>query len=160
MYIMLSYFVIVNQYVMDIAKNIKAVREKKGIKQIDMATRMNLERSNYSRIENKGNDISISQLQEIADALEVPLFELIYPKEAKALNKANEAIPSLIKENEDLLNFKKQVETMLGFITGLVPALEGMGITKERVTAQLDPDGKLEKYTMERLEELKATLNQ
>ncbi|WP_168207735.1 helix-turn-helix domain-containing protein [Spirosoma sp. KCTC 42546] len=144
---------------MDITKNIKTIRGQKGIKQIDMAARMNLERSNYSRIENKGNEISIRQLQEIADALEVPLFDLIFPQEAKALSKANSTIPKLIQSNEDLLDFKSKVETLFNFLTGFVPALEQMGFTEEKVRTQLDPDGRLETYTKEKLKELKESLD-
>ncbi|MCC5612669.1 helix-turn-helix transcriptional regulator [Nostoc sp. CHAB 5834] len=143
---------------MDIAKNIKNVRERKGIKQIDMASRMNLERSNYSRIENKGNDISIRQLQEIADAMDIPLIELIFPQEFKGVLKSKEIIPELIKENEELLDFKDKVETIFNFLTSFVPALEQMGFTEEKFKAQLDPEGKLEMYTKERLKELKNSL--
>lgn len=152
------YFGTANQYVMDISKNIKSVRQRKGIKQVDMATLMNLERSNYSRIENKGNDISIKQLQEIADALQVPLMDLIFPFESRSLSKANNNLPKLIKENEDLLKYKSEVENIFKFITSYVPALEQMGFTEEKFSTQLDPDGRLKAYTLDRLEEMKGTI--
>lgn len=63
---------------MDIEKNIKDIRAKKGLMQKEVAEQMGMEKPNYNRLEKKGNKLSIEQLQKIADILGVSLKELIF----------------------------------------------------------------------------------
>jgi transcriptional regulator with XRE-family HTH domain len=62
---------------MDLSERIKKEREKRGIKQVDMANALNLERSNYTRLENRGNKMALEQIQAIADVIGVSMKELM-----------------------------------------------------------------------------------
>lgn len=56
---------------MDISKNIISIRESKGIKQYEVAEKLGIEPPNYSRLEKRGDKLTIEQLKKIADALGV-----------------------------------------------------------------------------------------
>ncbi|WP_276503044.1 helix-turn-helix domain-containing protein [Terrimonas pollutisoli] len=56
--------------------NIKAWRTIKGFKQEWLAAKINLSKSSLSQIENGKTEITISRLSEIADVLEIHLFDL------------------------------------------------------------------------------------
>ncbi len=62
---------------MDISEIIKQVRETKGIKQVDIAKAIGVERGNYFRLEKRGEKLTIEQLQNIATALEVSIAQLL-----------------------------------------------------------------------------------
>ena len=62
---------------MDISKNIKTIRETKGLKQSDIAKILEMERTNYHRLESRGEKLTIEQLQSIAGALGVSAVELL-----------------------------------------------------------------------------------
>ena len=62
---------------MDISKNIKTIRETKGLKQSDIAKILEMERTNYHRLESRGEKLTIEQLQSIAGALGVSVGELL-----------------------------------------------------------------------------------
>lgn len=62
---------------MDISKNIKAIRESKGYTQARLADSLQMERANYHRLENRGTKMTIEQLQSVADALGVSLGEVL-----------------------------------------------------------------------------------
>jgi transcriptional regulator with XRE-family HTH domain len=53
-----------------IGKNIKAVREKQGVSQVELAAMCDLEKGRMSNIE-RGANITVKTLLKIADALEV-----------------------------------------------------------------------------------------
>lgn len=146
------------KYDMDITNNIKQARERKGLKQADVAERMKIERSNYSRIENRGNEISIRQLQDIAKALDVELIELVFPDQYASLVQANKTIMTLAtREQEHLVQIRK-FETFVNFIMEFGQGMEKLGLTKESFSALLDPKGDIEKLAKERLEKLKEDL--
>jgi transcriptional regulator with XRE-family HTH domain len=56
---------------------IRATREKRGLTQEDVADLLNTTRSNYAYLENRGEKLSIEQLERIAAALGVNMFELL-----------------------------------------------------------------------------------
>lgn len=62
---------------MDIASNIKAIRRAKGITPTMMAKELGIEASNYPKFENRGNQLTYSNLEKISDALGVTVVELI-----------------------------------------------------------------------------------
>jgi transcriptional regulator with XRE-family HTH domain len=62
---------------MDVGKKIQMIRVAKETKQSDVALAIGVDVSSYSRIERKGNKITIEQLQAIANALGVSLSELL-----------------------------------------------------------------------------------
>jgi len=58
-------------------KIIRKRREQLGLSQQEMAEKLNMSQSTYSRIEAKDEDLTIRQLKLIADVLEVTLADLL-----------------------------------------------------------------------------------
>lgn len=58
-------------------KLIRRRREQLGLSQQEMAERLNMSQSTYSRIEQKDEDITIRQLKSIAEVLEIQLADLL-----------------------------------------------------------------------------------
>ena len=63
---------------MDISKNIKDIREGKGLKQYEIADKLGIERQNYSRLEKRDKKLTIEQLESIAEALGVSLQDVLF----------------------------------------------------------------------------------
>jgi transcriptional regulator with XRE-family HTH domain len=97
---------------MQVSKNIRTIRERKGLTQVDMANRMGTERSNYARLENRDVNLTLKQIQEIADALEVSIYELIGMPQAGDLQvEPTDTLKRLeerLKMTEDVLKEKKK----------------------------------------------------
>lgn len=62
---------------MDIANNIKAIRKARGITPTMMAKELGIEATNYPKFENRGNQLTYSNLEKISSALGVTVVELI-----------------------------------------------------------------------------------
>lgn len=62
---------------MDVSKNIRAARERLNLTQVDVAKRLGTERSNYARLENRGSNLTVKQLEDIANVLGVPISDLM-----------------------------------------------------------------------------------
>ena len=60
-----------------VSRRIKAIRIEKRISQTDVAEKIGMERSNYNRMENRGEKLSVDLLEKIADALDVSIIQLI-----------------------------------------------------------------------------------
>ena len=58
-------------------KLIRRRREQLGLSQQEMAERLNMSQSTYSRIEQKDEDMTIRQLKTIAEVLEIQLADLL-----------------------------------------------------------------------------------
>jgi transcriptional regulator with XRE-family HTH domain len=84
---------------MDVSKEIIKVREAKRIKQSDVADKLGMERPNYSRIEKRGLKMSLEQLMQIADALEVPFMDLLKDSDNPIVNPE---VAEIKKENKEL----------------------------------------------------------
>jgi len=63
---------------MDISKNIKDIREGKGLKQYEIADKLGMDRQNYSRLEKRDKKLTIEQLESIAEALGVNLQDVLF----------------------------------------------------------------------------------
>lgn len=97
---------------MDIKNNIKSLREKKSISQQEMAKRLNLDQPSYSRLEKRGNKLSIEQLETIANALQVELKDIIVFKSSP--NEINESSYfELISKNEVLTQELRVIKSTL-----------------------------------------------
>lgn len=66
-----------------VGKNIKKVREEKGLTQEALAEKLNVTRQAVSNWENEKTQPDIDTLHNIADILEVDIERLIYGKERK-----------------------------------------------------------------------------
>lgn len=63
---------------MDISKNIKDIREGKGLKQYEVADKLGMDRQNYSRLEKRDKKLTIEQLESIAEALGASLQDVLF----------------------------------------------------------------------------------
>ncbi|MGE4320989.1 MAG: helix-turn-helix transcriptional regulator [Acholeplasmataceae bacterium] len=79
--------------------NIKDLRTKKGISQVELAKRINVHRVQVSRWENGTYSPSIEKLCEIANALKITLDELVEYKEIQG--KISDQYLDMMKEKED-----------------------------------------------------------
>ncbi len=64
-------------FLIRIGQRIQEVRQTKGLTQIELSYRCEMERSNMRRIEAGGTNPTILTLKKIADALEVELDEIV-----------------------------------------------------------------------------------
>ncbi|MGK8249863.1 helix-turn-helix domain-containing protein [Moraxella lacunata] len=70
-------------------EKIKDIRETKGFTQEEIANALEISPSGYSKIERGETRISIDRLQQIADILEVNIFDLIPNKEHNIIYELN-----------------------------------------------------------------------
>jgi transcriptional regulator with XRE-family HTH domain len=78
---------------MNISKNISSIREAKGIKQYQVAEMLGIEPPNYSRLEKRGDKLTVEQLEKIAVALGVSVKELLFGE--KQVNNNEERVKEL-----------------------------------------------------------------
>lgn len=65
----------------DIQKNIEEIRKNKGIKQVTIAEKLGIGQSAYSNYISRNSDMKFGLLEKIADALQVPVINIItYPE--------------------------------------------------------------------------------
>ena len=64
-------------FLIRIGQRIQEIRQTKGLTQIELSYRCEMERSNMRRIEAGGTNPTILTLKKIADALEVELDEIV-----------------------------------------------------------------------------------
>lgn len=62
---------------MSLSERIKAIRIAKKISQTEIANALNTEKSNYHRLENRGEKLTVEQVEAIAGALGVSVVELL-----------------------------------------------------------------------------------
>ena len=65
------------QYLQKLAKNLKRLRKKQGIKQDDFLSVEGISRSMISMIETAKTDITLSKIKIIADVLKLPPKDLL-----------------------------------------------------------------------------------
>lgn len=65
-------------YLKRLGQRIKAVRKEKGIKQVDLGYKCDLDKSNMNRIEAGNTNPSVLLLKKISEELGVPLYDLLY----------------------------------------------------------------------------------
>lgn len=95
---------------MSVSDNIKAIRSKKGIPQAEVARRLEIEPSSYHRLENRGDKMTLEQVDSIAQALGVTRLELLTWGEDRAdVTIDNIQALSRIEELEDRLKDKNKL---------------------------------------------------
>lgn len=65
------------EYLIKIGEKIKALRDKRGMEQQDLAAACNFEKSNMSRIEAGGTNMTFRTLLKISKALKVKIKDLL-----------------------------------------------------------------------------------
>jgi transcriptional regulator with XRE-family HTH domain len=62
---------------MDLANNIKNIREEKGLKQIEVATHIGVDKSAYSKIEKGTRALTIEELQKMANLFNMTADQIL-----------------------------------------------------------------------------------
>ncbi len=101
--------VVIKYYNMSISENIQRLRQERGIPQAKVAELIGMERTNYFRLEKRGNKLTIEQLEKIAGALGVSVIELITGEQQKSDN--TEEIVRLQKRVQELEDDKEILQT-------------------------------------------------
>lgn len=96
--------------VMDISKNIKAIREAKRLTQADIAERIGVDGSNYAKQEKRGSKLTVEQIEKIAGALGVSVVELLTGEPQKVED--SEKVKELEKRVEELEQSLKEVREL------------------------------------------------
>ncbi len=65
------------QFISDVAKNIKKYREMKKLSQMALAAEANIAVATVGMIETAKNDITLSKINAIAKALDIPAYKLL-----------------------------------------------------------------------------------
>jgi transcriptional regulator with XRE-family HTH domain len=69
-----------------LGKNIKLIREQKGLMQKEVASVADMQASNYSKIESGQRDISVEALDKVAQFFGMTVDEVIHFEDAKILS--------------------------------------------------------------------------
>jgi len=85
---------------MNISDKIVSIRESKRMKQLEVAEKLNTERSNYARLEKRGDKLTLEQLVKISEALGVTLIELLTWEEG---NSEAKIIKELLDRSFDMI---------------------------------------------------------
>jgi transcriptional regulator with XRE-family HTH domain len=112
---------------MELSERIVFLRESKGLKQYEIANDLGIEPPNYSRLEKRGDRLSIEQLKAIAAALGVNLNELLgldapveNEEKVKELEKRIEELEIQLSEKSEKLNDVEYiVNYYFDYFTGL-----------------------------------------
>lgn len=91
---------------MDLANNIKIIREEKGLKQVDVANHIGVDKSAYSKIEKGARNISIEELQKMATLFNLSIDQIVnfegqIPKEVTIEDKSTIEQLKLIQQLEE-----------------------------------------------------------
>lgn len=104
---------------MNIGEKIKTVREAKNLSQKEISNMVQMDQSQYSKIENGKTDPTTNTLEKIAKALGIELSELfISDKIFKDINSADKTIMEKIRLI-DMLDEKEQA-SIYNIVDGLV----------------------------------------
>ena len=104
---------------MNIGEKIRKVREAKGLSQKEISAMVNMDQSQYSKIENDKTDPTTSTLEKIAKALGIDVPELfVSDKIFKDINSADKTIMEKLRLIE-LLDSKEQ-QSIYNIVDGLV----------------------------------------
>lgn len=98
---------------MDISKRIIDFRLKKGMRQSEMASALDLSQSSYSRIENNADNLTISQLERVAEALGVSMREILFG-EKEGGQEDVQVLKNRIAELESIIIDKSRIINGLG----------------------------------------------
>lgn len=119
---------------MDITMSIEYFRAAKKIRKADMARALDMDASHYSKLEQRGDKLTIEQLRKIANALEISVVELLTGKpvqdseRVKELEKRVSELEGRVKDKEQIIKGSEYVineilDNVEGYINDLIYAL-------------------------------------
>jgi len=147
---------------MDITEKIIAARESKKIKQSELAEKLGLDRSNYSRIEKRGNKLTLEQIEKISDALGLDLTELITWGEESQSDKnlkklTDNSINSLQRELSDTTLY---ISTLNNFLNSNVELKKLIDIEFKKIYEEREKDRKLSPWYSDDMPPLPSSLDE
>lgn len=106
---------------MDLAENIKVIREKQGLLQKEVALHIGVDKSTYSKIEKGLRDVTVAELQKLSKLFNLSVDDIlsydenILPKEVIIEDKTTAEQIQLIQqlEEEDKQTIFKLIDKML-----------------------------------------------
>lgn len=105
---------------MNLAGNIKNIREEKGLKQIEVATHIGVDKSAYSKIEKGSRALTVEELQKMAQLFNMTTDQIIHydgkiPKEVVIEDKTAVEQMRLIQQldEDDRQTIFKLIDKML-----------------------------------------------
>jgi len=60
--------------------NLRRIRKDKGFSQRELSSRCNIDNADISRMENGDINITLKTLQQLADAMDISVWELLIPR--------------------------------------------------------------------------------
>lgn len=103
------------EYKIKVGENIRTWRELKGLKQVDLAQQIQISPEALSNIENGISKPNIERLEDIADALEIEVTQLLLnPQQLLAFN--NNPGSNAVQHPQSLHNFDKDLLDRLMFV--------------------------------------------
>lgn len=102
---------------MNLGKRIKEIRTAKNLSQKEVAMTIELDRGQFSRIENNKAEPNLSTLKKIAQALDIPLAELFQDDNSYDINSYSPALVDRVKIISTLT--QKEQETIFFMIDTL-----------------------------------------
>lgn len=84
-------------------KNLKFIRQQKGISQQELANKLNLDRSTISRWENDDMDITVGNAIQISNYFNIPMEDLTTKDLSKNNEKTYDEIELLLSKYKDIL---------------------------------------------------------
>lgn len=94
---------------MNIENRIRDIRESKRIKQTEVASALNMDNSQYAKLEKRGNKLSLEQIDAIAKALGVSVAELLDLPFPNSMDKSVD-IETLTSDNKKLIEKIAELE--------------------------------------------------
>ena len=103
------------EYKIKVGENIRTWRELKGLKQVDLAQQIQISPEALSNIENGISKPNIERLEDIADALEIEVTQLLLnPQQLLAFN--NNPGSNVVQHPQSLHNFDKDLLDRLMYV--------------------------------------------
>jgi len=113
---------------MKIGERIRKVRELKGLKKDYVATKLEMTQANYSKLESEDADMPYSRLEQIAEALEVSVAEIVnFDKHAFFNNSTNTGVVNNSHNSPNSpisINDLKLFETLIATKDKVIASLE------------------------------------
>lgn len=103
------------EYKIKVGENIRTWRELKGLKQVDLAKRIDISPEALSNIETGVSKPNIERLEDIADALEIEINQLLFnPQQLFAFN--NNPGSHVLQHPQSPQNFDKDLLDRLMYV--------------------------------------------
>lgn len=94
----------------NISKNIRRLREAKGLSQENIAFDLGISQSTYSKIERDASNITVARLMKIAELLDVDVYDIFDKDRTERKASQNNSLSSNKPTNKDLNLFIEEIK--------------------------------------------------